>query len=106
MKQGSKGVLTEARNGRERGAGEVIGVKRRWVGAGFGERSMGRSSGPPGSHGSTSDGTAKPSKGLGRAEDHWRRVILAAEFLTGDAPLAESRRRRDSVRGQGARRGS
>ena len=63
-------MLTEGSGGRERGAGEVVGVKRRRVGAGFGERSMGRSSGSPGSQGSTSDGTAKPSKGLGRAEDH------------------------------------
>ena len=38
-------MLTEGSGGRERGAGEVVGVKRRRVGAGFGERSMGRSSG-------------------------------------------------------------
>jgi hypothetical protein len=38
-------VLTEARSSRERGAGEVDGVKRRRVGAGFGEGSMRRSSG-------------------------------------------------------------
>ena len=38
-------MLTEAQNGRERGAGEVDGVKRRRVGAGFGEGSMRRSSG-------------------------------------------------------------
>ena len=63
-------MLTEGSGGRERGAGEVVGVKRWRVGTGFGERSMGRSSGSPGSQGSTSDGTAKPNKGLGRAEDH------------------------------------
>ena len=38
-------MLTEARSSRERGAGEVDGVKRRRVGAGFGEGSMRRSSG-------------------------------------------------------------
>ena len=87
-KQGSKGVLTEARSGRERGAGEVDGVKRRRVGAGFGERSMRRSSGLQfpragalvgcGPREAVSE-VKKPAVGLNRVENFTHRRWVSGE---------------------------
>ena len=46
----------------------------------------------PGWHELRPDGAVKPSKGSGRAEDHWWQGIAAAARLTADGPWVKSRR--------------
>ena len=74
-KQGSKGVLTEARNGRERGAGEAVGDARRQDVAELGKRVEAGARWAPRLLGSARGAPVAAVEGSTRPEHNRRRAI-------------------------------